>query len=147
MTGYDPSKLVELRNGFTDYYQELLDKTEFLIRNQNLFASSSRLISFEIAQNFTQLEKIIDAGKIGVILSVEGSNAFLDLSGSFQHFKELEKLGKHNSFTRILKQNIRDYKVKHPLFIATLAHHQFNLLCGHAESFISIAKTFFKTKW
>ncbi|MEM6380739.1 MAG: hypothetical protein AAF705_21330, partial [Bacteroidota bacterium] len=71
-------------------------------------------------------------------------NAFLEHASGFKRLLEADKNGRHAEVLETLTRNITDFKTKAPLFILSLAHHQYNFLCGHAESFIGAPKLLLK---
>lgn len=144
LTGYEVDQLQNLKKGTYHYYNELLAAYQFLVDNQNKGDANQGILGFEIAKDYDHSAQIVQDGKIALITSIEGSNAFLEHSGGYKRLFEADKEGRTAEVLTTLTQNITDFKTKVPLFILSLAHHQYNFLCGHAESFVGAAKILLK---
>lgn len=140
LTGYDPDVLTRVHDGGYDYYKQLIGEYKYLVKYQNYKPKHGK-IAYEIAKNYQEYTRIIDEGKIAYIMSVEGTNAFLSDSAEFDDLVKLDLQGNTTAVIATLEKNIKDFKSQEvPPFIITLAHHQYNFLCGHSPSFIGIAK-------
>ncbi|GAB5553060.1 MAG: hypothetical protein Sapg2KO_26510 [Saprospiraceae bacterium] len=144
LTGYEIDQLQNLKKGTFHYYNELLGAYQFLVDNQNKGDANQGILGFEIAKDYDHSVQIVQDGKIALITSIEGSNAFLEHSGGFKRLLDADKEGRTTEVLTTLTQNITDFKTKVPLFILSLAHHQYNFLCGHAESFVGAPKILLK---
>ncbi|MBK8501044.1 MAG: hypothetical protein IPL46_01920 [Saprospiraceae bacterium] len=142
LTGFEVDRIEAIAKGDYHYYEVLQAEYDFLEKNQNELPAFGK-IKYELARNFADTQRIIQEGKIAVIHTIEGCNAFLDLSGRFEHHLGNESSQNAREIVDILKKNIKDFRQKaFPPFIITLAHHQYNFLCGHSPSFISLSKLF-----
>jgi hypothetical protein len=144
LTGYEVNQLQNLKKGTYHYYNELLGAYQFLVDNQNKGVANQGILGFEIAKDYAHSARIVQEGKIALITSIEGANGFLEHSGGFSRLLEADKAGRTAEVLATLTKNITDFKKKAPLFILSLAHHQYNFLCGHAESFVGAPKVLLK---
>lgn len=144
LTGFEVEQLQNLKKGTYHYYNELLGAYQFLVKNQNKGNANQGILGFEIAKDYAHSNRIVQAGKIALITSIEGSNGFLEHSGGFKRLMEADLAGRTTEVLTTLTDNITDFKTKAPLFIVSLAHHQYNFLCGHAESFVGAPKILLK---
>ena len=144
LTGYDPEVIEKIHGGGYHYYKQMVREYNYMVKNQDKKPKHGK-IAYEIATDFDHYNRIIQEGKIAYILSVEGSNAFLGNSTQFDNQVDLDQKGKTKTVVSTLSKNIENFKSQQiPPFIITLAHHQYNFICGHAPSFIGIAKFAFK---
>lgn len=144
LTGFEVDRIKAVGDGDYHYYEVLKAEYDFLVANQNELPAYGK-IEYELARNFADTQRITNEGKLAVIHTIEGCNAFLDLSGQFEHHLQNERQGQTQQIIEILKNNIKDFRDQaFPPFIITLAHHQYNFLCGHSPSFISLSKLFLK---
>lgn len=140
LTGYDPDVVRRLHEGGYNYYEQLVKEYDYIIRHQNK-QGGHRLIAYEVASNITEFNRIVNEGKIAYIMSVEGTNVFLDESTDFDQLVKEDKNGDPSNAINKIEENLEDFMSKSfAPFIITFAHHQYNFLCGHAPSFIGIAK-------
>lgn len=123
-----------------DYFTPLIKETENLVQGAGLPNRYAPGKSYDIAQNFSQVEQIKqDPKRVAVILSVEGAHAFISrnlVPPSVDLERESKKTHSAVMDQVVLQMefNIKAFKTKYPLFIVTFAHHFYNLLCGHAPS-------------
>jgi hypothetical protein len=85
-----------------------------------------------------------DLKKISVLLSVEGAHSFISrgMVGDevdLQAESLLHQSAVMDALILQMQANINVYRTKYPLFIITLAHHFYNLLCGHSPTLPEIA--------
>ena len=150
LTGFDPKRIRQINEGGYNYYNMLVQEYNYFVSNQNQQPGQYNAgISYGIAKNFDDYTRIINEGKIAFITSVEGTNVFLDDSTNYKsHLKKDKKNDtERNKIRDIVKSNVIDFKSKdYPLFIVTFAHHQYNFLCGHSQSFIGVIKTILNQK-
>lgn len=140
LTGYDPEVINKLHYGGYNYYSQLVGEYDFIIKNQNK-AGGHKKIAYEVANNFTEYNRIINEGKIAYIMSVEGTNVFMGDSKDFDQLVKEDMDGDSSNATKTIEGNLADFMSKQfAPFIVTFAHHQYNFLCGHAPSFIGVAK-------
>ena len=140
LTGYDRDVIFKVHNGSYNYYDQLNKELEYLIKYEKK-SGGYRKIGYEIAKNYTHYKKIVKEGRIAYLISVEGTNVFLGQSRDFDKLVEEDLKGNTSPTINLLNKNLEDFKGKSvPLFVITLAHHQYNFLCGHSPSFISVAK-------
>jgi len=150
MSGFNRSYIKNVMNTIqnnlpVNYFKEACQEYEYLIAQQSKNKKSK---TFKIVSNYSELKELLnsDNNAVGVILNIEGGsslfnhtswkNACMDTSD----FKEGS-----NEYKNLLKQlqnNIIEMKSwgsnngnNHSPFYLTLAHHFWNLLCGHAQSF------------
>lgn len=143
LTGYDPDVIKRVHKGPYNYYEQTLGEYDYLKDNQNKAPTYGKL-KYEIAKDYTEYKRIISEQKLAVIISVEGTNCFLDDSIHFDKHLKNERNGDTDEILDILMNNVKDFKEKvHPFFV-TLAHHQYNFITGHSPSFIGIANVLFK---
>ncbi|MEO0340091.1 MAG: hypothetical protein AAF242_12850, partial [Bacteroidota bacterium] len=143
LTGYEVDQLQNLRKGNYHYYHELMGAYQYLVSKQNL-GDSNGIRGFEFAKDYDESVRIVNEGKIALIVSIEGSNAFLNHAGNYKRLLKADRRGDRAEVLQTLTENITDFKKKVPLFILSLAHHQYNFLCGQAESFIGLPKMLLK---
>lgn len=132
-------------NGAVDYFQELQDEYDYLIRENNH-------ANFIVASNYTEVKTALEANQNNIVcvMTIEGGHALC----SYEHYNNLNTFdglndpndGVYQKYHQIFSDNIQTIKNwgegKHsPLFI-TFAHHFWNLLCGHARSFSGNMRTF-----
>ena len=122
------------------YFPDLLKEVNELEKHQKLPNRYAPGKSYHILSNFRELRRTIQNPKnIGVILTVEGVHAFISRN-TVPADADLEREAiKPNSLVmdqliNEIKINITSFKQRYPLFFVTLAHHFFNLVCGHAPS-------------
>ncbi len=143
LTGFDPDVITRVHDGGYNYYKQLMGEYRYMVKYQNKKPKHGK-IAYEIAKNYKEYNRIIDEGKVAYILSVEGTNVFLGESNQFDDQVELDHQGNTTAVVATLWKNIKEFKSQEfPPFIITLAHHQYNFLCGHSPSFIGIAKAAF----
>ncbi len=154
MTGFDHAlikkmlKTTILKNGPVDYFQELLDEYNYLVDQQSVTSSNKKLKvkKFEIASDFEHYKEILSENKMAAVLTIEGGHSIF----TFDKYRRMKipayrlKKGKpyydkylgqaKKAIKKLKKQKSDDYKNHSPFFI-TLAHHFWNLICGHARSF------------
>ncbi len=140
LTGYDAEVVANIHHGDYHYYNQLKAERDYLLDHQNERPNHG-LISYQVVNNFTEYQDVINQDKLAFILSVEGSNAFLDESKKFDQYVIDEQAGNIQHIKNEYINNITDFKQdNNPPFIVTLAHHQYNFLTGHAPSFVKFAE-------
>ena len=144
LTGYEVEQLQNLRKGDYHYYNELMGAYQYLVSKQNQADPNQGILGFEFAKDYDESVRIVNEGKIALIVSIEGSNAFFNHASNFKRLLKADKEGDRSEVLQTLTENITDFKKKVPLFILSLAHHQYNFLCGQAESFIGAPKMLLK---
>ena len=147
------------RNEEINYFDELVREYYFL--NSSQARSDSHAKQFFLVNSYEELKPILSnpiGEKIALILNVEGGHSL----SRFDNFEELRNIPfrkvnrksrgeykKHKA--RILKniailkgkesidiqvdEQVEIVHFKHTPFYITFAHHFWNLLCGHADSF------------
>ena len=139
LTGIDKDVVKSVYHGDYNYYTQLVKEYEYLVDNNNV--APAGYVKYEIAKNFDDIGRINREGKIAVIISVEGMNAFFDNTSKFDEHLDSDKNQTPENYLRIIRDNVKDFKSRdYPPFIITFAHHQYNLLCGHSPSFIELVK-------
>ncbi|WP_167611666.1 membrane dipeptidase [Maribellus sediminis] len=126
-----------------DYFEELKEEREFLLKRNELLTESELYIPFpkrlfvskkkilakyagdleatgtyEIAKNGAEVDRLIKDDKTAFVLTIEGANVF----NSNEEYEAIEqKLAEIKSWEQ-------------PLFFITFTHHFYNYLAGHAHS-------------
>ena len=150
MSGFNRSYIKNVMNTIQNnlpinYFSEACHEYEYLIAQQS---KNKKGKTFSIVSNYSELKELLskDKNTIGIILNVEGGNSL------FNH-TSWERAGLDTSdykegsydYKILLKQlqtNIIEMKswgsnngYNHSPFYLTFAHHFWNLLCGHSQSF------------
>lgn len=143
LTGYEVEPtLRQLDDGDFNYYTHLQGEYDFMVENQH---NAGGMLQYEIASDYNAVKRISAAGKLAVIHTIEGTTAFLERSGDFKRLLNDERQGNVIEIIATLTRNIRQFKdLPFPPFIITLAHHQYNFICGHSESFTGVVRTILK---
>jgi hypothetical protein len=140
LIGYDPEVIKRLNEGVFNYYEQTLGEIDYLAGKQDE-TGNGKLISYRIARNYTEYKTIIQEGKLAFLLSLEGSNCILGNSVDFDELVQKDQANERTNVITLLKQNLLSIKQhNYPPFVITVAHHQYNFLCGHAPSFVGFAK-------
>jgi len=143
LTGYEVEPtLRQLDSGDFNYYANLKGEYQFMVDNQ---LNTGGLMQYEIAKDYSDVIRISNDGKLAVIHTIEGIHAFLEKSGDFGQLLADERTGNVTQVTDTLETNILEFKnLKFPPFIVTLAHHQYNFVCGHSQSFTAFISRILK---
>lgn len=140
-SGYEFADVNRIFKGETSYFTKLKEQHRYVVDGQN---DTNASVQYQIAKNNTEKNAIVNAGKIAVILSIEGITSCY---GAF-NFRQKLKDQRNRKLGPFLDQciaNVVEMKSLDPCpFIVTLAHHQYNFICGNALSFVGIPKAILK---
>ena len=117
-----------------DYFSELYEQYDFLIKNQG--PSPCGKYNYKVVANFTELNEWLDKdpGNMATVVTIEGAHVFG--CGTI----DTENMDVNDLENQVLKNIEAIKKWKYPPFFITFAHHFWNQLCGHASSLSSATK-------
>jgi hypothetical protein len=116
----------QVRDGNRNYFEELKDEHQYFINEESIQNNRVFPTQFKLISNFNEIEtnrEYIDTDRIYIFFSIEGCHIF-------------NNGGLENQFNQnVVGENIREVKNwDHPPLYASMAHHIYNDLCGHAQS-------------
>lgn len=121
----------------TDYFKDIELEYDFVMQlNNRIIRLPEGKFKYRIVRNYSDIEKVIstssdtDVSTICIVLSIEGMHV---LNSNIN--KEPNKM----DFMKNL-QTMKNWDAP-PMFVS-IAHHFWNQLCGHAESFTPLVKRY-----
>ncbi|MGJ8592977.1 MAG: membrane dipeptidase [Aquaticitalea sp.] len=128
---------VDVIQGLTDYFEDLELEYDFILQlNNRIISLPEGKFKYRVVRNYSDIETVISTASnttvntICIVLSIEGMhvlNSNIDTPPVKKDF--LDNL-----------QKMKDWDAP-PLFVS-VAHHFWNHLCGHAESFTKLVKRY-----
>ncbi len=83
--------------------------------------------SYVVCRDYNEVKATVDAGKVAVIVTIEGGHSFSTDTSPGDIFKRIDQLKNW--------QNAQGNNTwRHPVLFITFAHHFYNFLCGQAHS-------------
>jgi len=161
-SGFHPEVVKEIEHTIEkslpiNYFKDLLGEYRYLLSEKA--KSDNEKQEFVIVNNHQELLAVLnhtEKKQIAIVLTMEGGHAL----SKFQNYHELsstpfrkvnkERKPLYKHFKKIYHEHIRiikgvipadknedgsDFYFQHTPFYITFAHHFWNLLCGHADSF------------
>lgn len=127
ITGFDSKRISYLKKS-PDYFTDLVDEYNYV--RQSTGPSPDGQYQFEIATNYTQLQKLLkQENTIIGVMSIEGAHSLGSVGNDIENLSLEEQ-------KEIMSERIRQLKQwEYPPFTINLAHHFWNGLSGHARSF------------
>ncbi len=131
-------KRVDAIQGMVNYFEDLDREYDFYLQLNNVvFTLPEGKFKYRIVRNYQDIEAVIEASKqsstkittICVILTIEGLHVLNS---------NIEQPPNEDDFLANLKA-IKQWDA--PPFFVTVAHHFWNHICGHAESFTNLVKS------
>lgn len=129
------------------YFERLQNEYQLVLKNQQCSAEKN----FIICSNYQEYQHVCNQfpadKKTAMILTIEGAHSLINFENYYQlktiTFDEMNDLTypKCKNFLDQITQHITAIKSwgngNHAPFFITFAHHFWNILCGHAQSFSS----------
>lgn len=151
LTGFDITRINEIRDRKNSYFKELEREYEILKKNRVHTQFSAKGNSYVMVNSVDELKNELRKSKdtLCFINTVEGIHCFAeDLytpSGEYIPIKpeQRKKSALYKEFLKKTCRNIQQSKEwEHPPFFITLAHHFYNFFFGHSLSFPAIQNGF-----
>lgn len=127
-------KRVDTVQGMTDYFQDLeLEYAFYRQLNNTVIKLPEGKYTYQLVRNYAEIETVLKGQNkttttIAVVLTIEGMHVLNS------------NIGKPPNKAAFLANLNRMKQWYFPPLFVTLAHHFWNHLCGHAESFTALVK-------
>ncbi len=148
ISGFDVTRINELQSLKQSYFQQLESEYQYLSDLEKSKSKSPKTgHEFELVNSYNELEIALnrtDKKLFPIVLSIEGAHSFANdirtKKGKVVNMVKEEKKKNSKYFKEFQKQllaNILKVKTEwqHPPFFVTFAHHFYNHLSGHAQTF------------
>jgi hypothetical protein len=126
------------------YWEDMLKEMAFLAEQENkFFLVEGKTVKYKIARTYSDIQDAIDSGELGKTLvifvpTIEGLHIFdqvMDSDDRWDEFPEgINPALKQRTLERATQLRDGTNGVLKPVFV-TFAHHFWNGLCGHEQSF------------